>query len=401
MSDYTIRRLDDVPDAFGGQYPGAMRFLTEHLGAEQLAFTHRLMPPKSGGKGGYGHRHKTQEEIYFVISGTLQFKLGDEVVDVDGGCAVRVAPEVVRSIWNDGPDEAELVICSVRLEDPRADGEIVEGFWLSDRPAQPPRAGSRAGSTSHAQSVRFQSGTGVSRSARGRSASARRAPSGGCSAGSSGTPESREPGRRTAPPGRPRSARRRSSMLAMPLSRRRDGRSETKSMNSIPTHVGVDGQVAHREVHPVAVVVGERDGVLVEHAHEARLAPLVGALRPASASAVARKNMSIRSMNARSSASIIGRGRNFSSRRSASRRVSKRSCKPARARRGRRGSTMVRLPVICWQPTPPERNRQILIRRRPRVHRYGGARVLALDFAAAYGVAEFGDDSQRDGGPGR
>jgi mannose-6-phosphate isomerase-like protein (cupin superfamily) len=129
VGDYAISRLDDVPDAFGGQYPGAMRFLADHLGAEQVAFTHRLMTPKSGGRGGYGHRHKTQEEIYFVISGRLQFKLDDDVVDVDGGCAVRVAPSVVRSIWNDGPDDAELVICSVRLDNARDDAEIVDDFW--------------------------------------------------------------------------------------------------------------------------------------------------------------------------------------------------------------------------------------------------------------------------------
>jgi mannose-6-phosphate isomerase-like protein (cupin superfamily) len=129
MSDYTMCKLEDVPDAFGGKYPGEMRFLTGELGTEQIAFTHRLMPPKSGGKGGYGHRHKTQEEIYYVVSGTLQFKLGDEVIDVAAGSAVRVAPSVVRSVWNDGPQDAELVIVSVRLEDARADGEIVEGFW--------------------------------------------------------------------------------------------------------------------------------------------------------------------------------------------------------------------------------------------------------------------------------
>jgi mannose-6-phosphate isomerase-like protein (cupin superfamily) len=106
-----------------------MRFLTDHLGAEQLAFTHRVMPPKSGGKGSYGHRHKTQEEIYYVISGQLQFKLEDEVVDIPSGTAVRVGPAVTRSVWNEGPDDAELIICSVRLDDPRADGELVENFW--------------------------------------------------------------------------------------------------------------------------------------------------------------------------------------------------------------------------------------------------------------------------------
>jgi mannose-6-phosphate isomerase-like protein (cupin superfamily) len=129
MSGYTICKLEDVPDVFGGQYPGTMRFLTGPLETEQVAFTHREMPPGSGGKGGYGHRHKTQEEIYFVISGTLQFKLEDEIIDVPAGGAVRVGPGTARSVWNEGPEDAELVICSVRIEDPRGDAEIVEGFW--------------------------------------------------------------------------------------------------------------------------------------------------------------------------------------------------------------------------------------------------------------------------------
>jgi mannose-6-phosphate isomerase-like protein (cupin superfamily) len=129
VAGYTVRTLDEVPDAFGGQYPGSMRFMTQDLGNEQVAFTHRVMPPKSGGKGSYGHRHKTQEEIYYVVSGRLQFKLGDEIIDVGRGTAVRVAPETVRSVWNDGPGDGELIICSVRLDDPRADGELVEDFW--------------------------------------------------------------------------------------------------------------------------------------------------------------------------------------------------------------------------------------------------------------------------------
>ncbi len=132
MSGYTIRRVADVPDVFGRRYPGAMRFVTEPLGAQQVALTHRLMPARSGGKGAYGHRHETQEEIYYVISGTLQFKLEDELIDVPAGSAVRVAPAVTRSTWNDGPGDAELVICSVRLDDPHADGELVDGFWPAD-----------------------------------------------------------------------------------------------------------------------------------------------------------------------------------------------------------------------------------------------------------------------------
>ncbi len=84
MSDYTIVRLEEVTDVLG-DYPGEMRMMTGDLESEQVAFTYRRMPQHTGGKGSYGHRHKIQEEVYFVVSGTLQFKLGDEVLDVGAG----------------------------------------------------------------------------------------------------------------------------------------------------------------------------------------------------------------------------------------------------------------------------------------------------------------------------
>jgi mannose-6-phosphate isomerase-like protein (cupin superfamily) len=128
VSGYTIRTIEEVPDVLG-DYPGEMHFFTGPLETEQVALTYRRMPAKTGGKGAYGHRHKTQEEIYFVVNGTLQFKLGDEIIDAGPGTAVRVAPEVVRSVWNEGPDDAQLVIVSTRIDNVREDGEIVEDFW--------------------------------------------------------------------------------------------------------------------------------------------------------------------------------------------------------------------------------------------------------------------------------
>jgi mannose-6-phosphate isomerase-like protein (cupin superfamily) len=128
VSNYSIRKLEEVPD-FLGDYPGEMRFFTGELDSEQVALTHRRMPAKTGGKGSYGHRHKTQEEVYFVIDGTLQFKLEDEVIDVGPGTAVRVAPEVVRSVWNEGPEDANLIIISPRIESVRDDAEMIADFW--------------------------------------------------------------------------------------------------------------------------------------------------------------------------------------------------------------------------------------------------------------------------------
>jgi len=130
MSDYTITKADDVADVLG-DYPGEMRMFTEAIGAEQVAFTYRRMPAETGGKGSYGHSHRTQEEVYFVLAGTLQFKLGDEVVDVGPLTAVRVAPATVRSVWNEGPDDVEVVICSVRLDDQSSEHEMHADFWPS------------------------------------------------------------------------------------------------------------------------------------------------------------------------------------------------------------------------------------------------------------------------------
>jgi mannose-6-phosphate isomerase-like protein (cupin superfamily) len=129
MPGYTVLRLDDVPDAFGGEYPGEMRFLTASLGSEQVAVTYRRMPQHTGGKGSYGHRHRTQEEVYFLISGALQVKVDDEVFEIEGPAAVRVAPEVARSLWNERSEDAHLVIVSTRIDDPRGDAELVEDFW--------------------------------------------------------------------------------------------------------------------------------------------------------------------------------------------------------------------------------------------------------------------------------
>jgi mannose-6-phosphate isomerase-like protein (cupin superfamily) len=128
MGDYTIKPVADVADVLG-DYPGEMRFLTYEIGAEQAAITWRRMPAETGGKGSYGHRHKTQEEIYLVVSGTLQFKLEDEVIDVPAGTVVRVAPHVARSVWNAGPDDVELVIVGKKIEDPHGDAEHVPDFW--------------------------------------------------------------------------------------------------------------------------------------------------------------------------------------------------------------------------------------------------------------------------------
>jgi mannose-6-phosphate isomerase-like protein (cupin superfamily) len=129
LSGYSIVESADAPDLMA-QYEGfgEMRFFAEPLDAEQVAFTWRRMPAGTGGKGSYGHRHRDQEEIYFVVSGKLEFKLGDEVVEVGPRTAVRVAPDLFRSVHNSSDEEAEMVIASVRSTDDDQT-EMTPDFW--------------------------------------------------------------------------------------------------------------------------------------------------------------------------------------------------------------------------------------------------------------------------------
>ena len=113
------------------EYPGfgELRSFGGAVDAEQIAFSWRLMPPGTGGRGSYGHKHATQEEIVFVVSGTVTFKIGDDVFEAGPKTAVRIAPHAVRSIHNDGADEAEVILCSIRVDDVREDVELEEDFW--------------------------------------------------------------------------------------------------------------------------------------------------------------------------------------------------------------------------------------------------------------------------------
>ena len=90
---YTVASREDALD-FMADYPGygEQRWYTSALAAEQVSFSWRRMLPGTGGRGSYGHRHPGQEEVYFVISGVVTFKIDDDVFEAgpaDGGAGRR------------------------------------------------------------------------------------------------------------------------------------------------------------------------------------------------------------------------------------------------------------------------------------------------------------------------
>jgi len=128
MSGYSIARREDALD-FMAQWPdyGEQRWYSDALGTEQVSFSWRRMLPGTGGRGSYGHRHPGHEEVYFVIAGTVTFKVGDDVFEAEPQTAVRMTGEEGYSVHNDTDGEAQLLVFSTRLASPPF--EKVDGFW--------------------------------------------------------------------------------------------------------------------------------------------------------------------------------------------------------------------------------------------------------------------------------
>ena len=131
MASYSVANREDAVD-WMADYPGfgEMRWYSEACDTEQVSFSWRTMPPGTGGRGSYGHRHPGQEEVYFVIAGRATFKIDDDVFEAGPQTGVRIAGDAFRSVHNDTDEDAELLLFSTR--DPNAATERADDFWPQD-----------------------------------------------------------------------------------------------------------------------------------------------------------------------------------------------------------------------------------------------------------------------------
>jgi len=119
-------RLD--PDA-------AERFvsLRRELGVTSFGMSQIVLSPRQRGRI---HAHGRQEEVYFVLEGTLTLLIeGDEHV-LERGELVRVAPAVRRQLVNRGPGRLVLLALGGANEHVGRDGEAWAD-WDSPTSAPP------------------------------------------------------------------------------------------------------------------------------------------------------------------------------------------------------------------------------------------------------------------------
>jgi mannose-6-phosphate isomerase-like protein (cupin superfamily) len=143
MSDYThINLKEDVEDQapnFGLSPNLETRMARVPLGMENSGVSYIRIAP--GFRIPFAHKHKQQEEVYVLVSGSARVKIEDEIRDMKQWDAVRVHRDTVRG-FEAGDDGAEFIAIGAPNTGP-GDAEVSQE-WGSDE-SRPDRAVSRHG----------------------------------------------------------------------------------------------------------------------------------------------------------------------------------------------------------------------------------------------------------------
>ncbi len=94
--------------------------LRRMLGVTSFGLNQIVLRP---GQRGRIHRHRDQEEVYLVLSGTLTLVIEREAKELGQGELARVAPDVRRFIANRGEEDVVLIALGGSTEHVGRDGE--------------------------------------------------------------------------------------------------------------------------------------------------------------------------------------------------------------------------------------------------------------------------------------
>jgi len=114
--------------AFPQGVPGKA-FTKEKLSLSGMEVSFNHVP--SGGAIPFYHRHKANEELYVFLSGRGEMQVDDEIIAIEEGSAVRVAPNGKRAWRNTGNTPLVFLVVQARAGTMStaniSDGEVVPG----------------------------------------------------------------------------------------------------------------------------------------------------------------------------------------------------------------------------------------------------------------------------------
>lgn len=90
MSEYTVTELGSV-DSWTGK-----NFIQGALGADTVGISVNATEP--GGSSPFWHSHSDTEELYIVLDGRGEISVGGDMVALNAGTVVRVAPNTTLAL---------------------------------------------------------------------------------------------------------------------------------------------------------------------------------------------------------------------------------------------------------------------------------------------------------------
>ena len=120
-----LKEVEDQAPNFGLSPDLEMRMARVPLGLENSGISYQRIAPNF--RVPFGHKHKRQEEIYVLLSGSARAKLEDEVLELKPFDALRVANDTMRG-FEAGPEGAEFLAIGAPNTGP-GDGDMVQGWW--------------------------------------------------------------------------------------------------------------------------------------------------------------------------------------------------------------------------------------------------------------------------------
>jgi len=117
MSAYTLVNFRETPDDAAAHGMGEVleaHFPREQLGCERIGVS--LQRIKPGQRMPFGHAHKTDEEVYVVLSGGGTVRIDGEERELRPMDALRVAPATQRA-FAAGPEGLELLAFGTHHDD--------------------------------------------------------------------------------------------------------------------------------------------------------------------------------------------------------------------------------------------------------------------------------------------
>jgi mannose-6-phosphate isomerase-like protein (cupin superfamily) len=105
MSDYEVKKIDDMEAVFRGAFKRARA----ELGVECFGMQVIDMPANYENYPEHDHTHDDQEEVFLVMRGGGEIEIAGERFPLDDNHIARVSPETKRKVWP-GADGIRLVV---------------------------------------------------------------------------------------------------------------------------------------------------------------------------------------------------------------------------------------------------------------------------------------------------